>query len=111
MTERAASWCGVLLAFGAAMGLISCASHNDASSAHGKQVVILGIDGMDPGFLERHWDALPNMNRLRHAGDFRRLQTTTPPQSPVAWSTCITGMDPGGHGIYDFVERRPETLT
>lgn len=93
------------------MGLSCCGNRNGASSAHRKQLIILGIDGMDPGFLERHWDALPNMDRLRHDGDFLRLQTTTPPQSPVAWSTFITGMDPGGHGIYDFVERRPETLT
>jgi predicted AlkP superfamily phosphohydrolase/phosphomutase len=28
-----------------------------------------------------------------------------PPQSPVAWSNFITGMDSGGHGIYDFVHR------
>jgi predicted AlkP superfamily phosphohydrolase/phosphomutase len=33
-----------------------------------------------------------------------------PPQSPVAWSTFITGMDPGGHGIFDFVHRDPKTL-
>ncbi len=75
-----------------------------------RPLIILGIDGMDPGFLERHWDALPNLDRLRRQGDFRRLQTSIPPQSPVAWSTFITGMDPGGHGIFDFVHRDPATL-
>jgi predicted AlkP superfamily phosphohydrolase/phosphomutase len=65
---------------------------------------------MDPVFLERHWDSLPNLDRLRRRGDFRRLGTSIPPQSPVAWSTFITGMDPGGHGIYDFVHRNPQTL-
>ncbi|MGH9662842.1 MAG: alkaline phosphatase family protein, partial [Bryobacteraceae bacterium] len=109
MTRPAVWWCGILLVGGTA-ALNCCARRDVQSSAHGKQLVILGIDGMDPGFLERHWDDLPNLNRLRREGDFRRLQTTTPPQSPVAWSTFITGMDPGGHGIYDFVERRPETL-
>lgn len=76
-----------------------------------KRIIVLGIDAMDAGFLERHWDSLPNLDRLRRSGDFRRMATTIPPQSPVAWSTFITGMDPGGHGIFDFVHRHPETMT
>lgn len=80
------------------------------SRAGHKKVIVLGIDGMDPNFLERHWTALPNLDRLRHQGDFKRLRTTTPPQSPVAWSTFITGMDPISHGIFDFVHRDPATL-
>ena len=75
-----------------------------------KQMIVLGIDGMDPKFLERHWSSLPHLDRLAQDGDFRRLATTTPPQSPVAWSTFITGMDPGGHGIFDFIHRNPATL-
>ena len=73
------------------------------------RMIILGVDGMDPKFLERHWDALPNLDRLRRQGDFKPLATTNPPQSPVAWSSMITGMDPGGHGIFDFVHRDPFT--
>ena len=65
---------------------------------------------MDPGFLERHWKELPNVARLRDTGGFRRLKTTTPPQSPVAWSTFITGLDPTAHGIFDFVHRDPKTM-
>jgi predicted AlkP superfamily phosphohydrolase/phosphomutase len=77
--------------------------------AAGRKLIVLGVDGMDPDFLEAHWNVLPNLNRLRQTGDFRRLGTTIPPQSPVAWSSVTTGMDPGGHGIYDFVHRDPET--
>ena len=61
------------------------------------------------GFCGAHFDALPNLHRLRQQGAFRRLATTIPPQSPVAWSSVITGMDPGGHGIFDFVHRNPTT--
>jgi len=75
---------------------------------HGK-VIVIGVDGMDPGFVERHWDVLPNLARLRRQGSFSRLRTTTPPQSPVAWSTFITGLDPDQHGIYDFVRRDPKS--
>jgi predicted AlkP superfamily phosphohydrolase/phosphomutase len=80
------------------------------SGAHGRQVIVLGVDGMDPGFLERHWSDLPNLASLRDQGGFRRLATTMPPQSPVAWSTFITGLDPAQHGIFDFVHRDPRTM-
>jgi hypothetical protein len=72
-------------------------------------MIVLGIDGMDPVFVETHFAELPNLNQLRQRGSFRRLATTVPPQSPVAWSSVITGMDPGGHGIFDFVHRNPST--
>ncbi len=68
---------------------------------------MIGVDGMDPGFVESHWSGLPNLNGLRQSGQFSRLATTTPPQSPVAWSTFATGLDPAEHGIFDFVHRDP----
>jgi len=96
----------VLLAALAAAAMAGC----HGSAAHGRQVIVLGVDGMDPGFLERHWSDLPNVARLRDQGGFRRLATTMPPQSPVAWSTFITGLDPAEHGIFDFVHRDPRTM-
>jgi predicted AlkP superfamily phosphohydrolase/phosphomutase len=77
---------------------------------HGKRVIVLGVDGMDPGFIERHWNDLPNLRRMRDRGGFSRLATSTPPQSPVAWSTFITGTDPEQHGIFDFVHRDASTM-
>jgi predicted AlkP superfamily phosphohydrolase/phosphomutase len=73
------------------------------------RVLILGFDGLDPHLLDRFMaeGVLPNFARLAHDGSYRRLATTIPPQSPVAWSTFITGLDPGGHGIFDFVHRDP----
>jgi len=75
-----------------------------------RKMIILGFDGMDPGILESLIDQgkLPTFRKLRNEGDFRRLRTSLPPQSPVAWSNFITGMDPGGHGIFDFIHRTPE---
>ena len=95
----------VLLALG--LSLAGCARHAAVAK---KKIIVLGIDAMDAGFLERHWDALPNLDRLRRTGTFSRMATTVPPQSPVAWSTFITGMDPGGHGVFDFVHRDPKTM-
>jgi predicted AlkP superfamily phosphohydrolase/phosphomutase len=43
-------------------------------------------------------------------GSFSSLATSNPPQSPVAWSNFISGTNPGGHGIFDFIARDPETM-
>ncbi len=74
-------------------------------------VFILGVDGMDPVITQRLIDEgkLPNLAKLAKAGGFESLATVNPPQSPVAWSSFVTGMDPGGHGIFDFVHRDPKT--
>ncbi len=40
---------------------------------------------------------------------FARVATTAPAQTPVAWSTFATGTNPGGHGVFDFIRRDPET--
>jgi len=75
-----------------------------------KKVIILGLDGMDP-HLMKIWmkqGILPNFQQLRSEGDFRPLRTSIPPQSPVAWSNFITGTNPGGHAIFDFIHRHPE---
>ncbi len=53
--------------------------------------------------------ALPNLASVRGRGGYARLQTTFPPQTPVAWSTFATGTNPGGHGIFDFIARDPTT--
>ena len=91
------------------LALSACSCSRETTHAAGKRMIVLGVDGMDPQFVENHWSSLPNLNRLRQQGDFKRLGTSMPPQSPVAWSSVITGMDPGGHGIYDFIHRNPAT--
>ncbi|MFL6353726.1 MAG: alkaline phosphatase family protein [Bryobacteraceae bacterium] len=90
------------------ISLVACKSLHP--TRHGPKLIVLGVDGMDPAFVERHWNSLPNLARLRTQGHFGRLGTTTPPQSPVAWSTFITGLEPAEHGIFDFVHRDPQTL-
>ena len=78
-----------------------------------REVFVLGIDGMDPVILQRLIDAgdMPNFKSLAEQGTFQSLGTANPPQSPVAWSSFVTGRDPGGHGIYDFIHRDPATYT
>jgi predicted AlkP superfamily phosphohydrolase/phosphomutase len=51
---------------------------------------------------------LPNFKKLRNSGSYSRLRTTYPAQTPVAWSSFATGVNPGGHGIFDFICRDPQ---
>ncbi len=76
-----------------------------------KKVIVLGLDGLDPDICERLMSKgeLPNFSRLASNGSFRRLGTSTPAMSPVAWSTFSTGTDASGHGIFDFLTRDPST--
>jgi predicted AlkP superfamily phosphohydrolase/phosphomutase len=95
---------------GLSAALIFAISCGRGEVSYPKRMIVLGVDGMDPGYIERHWADLPNLRRLRDQGSFMRLKTSTPPQSPVAWSTFITGSAPAAHGIFDFVHRNPATL-
>jgi len=83
------------------------------SPAEKRRLLILGIDGMDPQLLRQYMDQgkMPNFAALAARGSFLPLQTSIPPQSPVAWANLITGMNPGGHGIFDFIHRDPATMT
>lgn len=73
------------------------------------RVLVLAFDGLDPQLLDRYLSEsrLPNFARLAKTGIYHPLATVTSPQSPVAWCSFITGEDPGGHGVFDFIKRDP----
>jgi predicted AlkP superfamily phosphohydrolase/phosphomutase len=71
------------------------------------RVIVIGLDGLEPAVVETLLGngALPNMDRVRRAGSLSQVATTAPAQTPVAWSTFATGLNPGQHGIFDFLRR------
>lgn len=75
-------------------------------------MIVLGVDGLDPHLLQQYVaeGRMPNCQKLMAMGSFSPLATSDPPQSPVAWSNFISGTNPGGHGIFDFIARDPETM-
>ena len=101
--------CACILALVVAVS--GCAPHG-GDVEHAKRVIVLGFDGMDYTLTKQLMDEgrLPNLRRLARTGSFAPLETAIPPQSPVAWSNFITGMDAGGHGIFDFIHRDPKTM-
>ena len=76
-----------------------------------KKVIVIGLDGLEPTIVEAMLERgeLPNLSKIRTGGSYSRLRTTYPAQTPVAWSSFMTGTNPGGHGIFDFISRNPET--
>ena len=104
----------VLLLVGGLSGatLVTSACGRKASATGSPGVIVLGFDGMDYGLTSQLMaeGRMPNFSRLAVQGFFSKLETSVPPQSPVAWSEFITGLDAGGHGIFDFVHRDPKTM-
>ncbi|MGH7338667.1 MAG: alkaline phosphatase family protein, partial [Myxococcota bacterium] len=84
---------------------------NPYKNAISKRVVILGLDGLDPGLATKFMleGRMPNFAKLAERGVFRPLDTSVPSMSPVAWSTFATGVDASRHCIYDFLTRDPCT--
>src|SRR5450755_758537 len=109
--KRVAMACIAILCAVSATFLIAC-QHAKAGAAASRKVIILGVDGLDPDLLTKFMaeGKMPNFARLAAQGSFRRLTTSIPPQSPVAWSNLITGMNAGGHGIFDFIHRDPKNF-
>jgi predicted AlkP superfamily phosphohydrolase/phosphomutase len=74
-----------------------------------KRAFIVGWDGatfdlMEPWLAE---GKLPNIAKVIKAGVHGRLRSTLPPMTFPAWSTFMTGKNPGKHGIYDFTRQKP----
>lgn len=75
------------------------------------KLLILGFDGMDPTLLDRWMKArmLPNIAKVASTGGVLPLATTHSPESPTAWASFATGVNPGKHNIYDFLVRDTTT--
>jgi predicted AlkP superfamily phosphohydrolase/phosphomutase len=93
------------------LAIASVALASAALAAERPKSVILGFDGADAK-LTQQWIAegkLPNLAKLQQQGTFAPLRSTIPSQTPVAWSTFATGLNPGRHGIFDFLKRDVDT--
>lgn len=102
-----------LAALGLALAVAALLSHCSARRS-GKpvrraeqRVFVIGFDGMDPTLAKRWMDEgkLPNFKRLAETGTYSVLASTQPSESPTAWSSFATGVNPGKHNIYDFLLR------
>jgi predicted AlkP superfamily phosphohydrolase/phosphomutase len=73
------------------------------------KTIIVGFDAFDPERYEQlaAQGRLPNLSKYMECGGYTRFEVANPAQSEVSWTSIATGLDPGKHGIFDFVHRNP----
>jgi predicted AlkP superfamily phosphohydrolase/phosphomutase len=74
-------------------------------------MIVVGLDGMPFGLMERFAQdgTMPNFGALVREAIFRPMASSIPEVSSVAWSSIITGANPGEHGVYGFMDVAPGT--
>ncbi|MCB0242660.1 MAG: alkaline phosphatase family protein [Anaerolineae bacterium] len=71
-----------------------------------KKTILVGLDGatftlLDP-FMQQ--GVMPFLKSFVEQGVRADLRSVTPPLTPPAWTTVLTGRSPGHHGIFDFFQ-------
>ncbi|MFC1682640.1 alkaline phosphatase family protein [Candidatus Zixiibacteriota bacterium] len=76
-----------------------------------RRVFVLSIDGVPHSFLKSQMDQgrFPHLAGLAGEGAFSRMRSVYPTISSVAWSSFMTGKNPAKHGIFGFVDHRPNS--
>lgn len=76
-------------------------------------LLIIGFDGATFDLI-RPWSAegyLPHLAALMRDGVSADLASTLPPVTSPAWPTFMTGVNPGKHGVFDFIQPHGENFT
>ena len=72
------------------------------------KVFVIGLDGATFDLIKPFvaQGKLPTFKKLMDAGAWSELRSTVPPVTASAWSSFMTGKNPGAHGLFDFMQRR-----
>ena len=75
------------------------------------KLLIVGLDGATFDLIEPWVKAghLPTFSRLMTEGAWGTLSSTIPPMTAPAWTSFMTGKNPGKHGLYDWTRRRKDS--
>jgi predicted AlkP superfamily phosphohydrolase/phosphomutase len=70
------------------------------------KTVMIGLDGVPFGMIKDFAEkgVMPNTADLISRGIFKKMSSSIPEVSSVAWSSIITGQNPGRHGIFGFMD-------
>jgi len=73
-----------------------------------KRAMILGLDGVPIGLIERLMDAgvMPAFRDLSQKGTLQSMKASLPEISAVSWTDFMTGTQSGEHGIFGFTDFR-----
>lgn len=69
------------------------------------KILVIGLDGVTYDLIGPWIESgeLPNLKQLVNQGASGILRSTLPPISSSSWSSFVTGVNPGKHGLVDFV--------
>ncbi|MGE5264832.1 MAG: alkaline phosphatase family protein [Acidobacteriota bacterium] len=75
------------------------------------KVFCIGLDGATFDLIRPWADGgqLPTIRKIMDGGAWSELQSTVPPVTASAWSSFMTGKNPGAHGLFDFMRRRRDS--
>jgi predicted AlkP superfamily phosphohydrolase/phosphomutase len=75
--------------------------------------IVIGIDGVPYELLQQLAESgvMPNVQRLIRRYSLIRTQVPLPEISSVSWTSFMTGMNPGQHGVYGFMELNPRNYS
>lgn len=75
------------------------------------RVLVVGLDGLSPVLVRKWLDDLPNLRGIMEGGIWGELQSIVQPVTPPAWTSMISGRDPGHFGFTDFTYRAGTSYT
>ena len=76
-----------------------------------RRAILIGLDGVPLGIIEDFADKgiMSNIKEIIQQGIITRMQSSIPEISSVAWSSIVTGKNPGEHGIFGFTDLFPNS--
>ena len=76
-----------------------------------KKLVVIGIDGVPFDLIDSYsrQGVMPNIRQIIQTGIIIPMAATLPEISSVSWSSFMTGVNPGKHGIFGFVDLNPRS--
>ncbi len=76
-----------------------------------QRTLIIGLDGVPYGMIKdlAETGVMPNTAKLISQSIFTKMSSSIPEVSSVAWSSMITGTNPGRHGVFGFMDLQPNS--
>jgi len=74
-----------------------------------RRLLIVGWDCADPDITASLCarGKLPHLAKIQKRGIHTSIASTVPPSSLPAWTTAFTGVEPGRHGLTEYVRKEP----
>ena len=76
-----------------------------------QKTLVIGLDGVPYPLLKdlAANGTMPNVAKLIELGNLSKMKVTLPEISAVSWPSFMTGANPGMHGIFGFLDPKPDS--